>query len=85
MQWIQSFSWAVGKSMMPTALYLAYNRRMGILEDQLLLGRILNTLFALVVLGRGFEIDRVTKISHKFSIAKRLVKIFVSLFSKSKR
>ena len=42
--------------------FLVYNRGMGILEDQLLFGRVLNTLFALVVFGRGFEIDRVTKI-----------------------
>ena len=46
--------------------FLAYNRRVCVLENQLLLGRILNTLFALVVLGCSFEIDRVTKIFHSF-------------------
>ena len=49
--------------------FLAYNRGMGILEDQLFFGRILNTLFTLIVLGCGFEIDRVTKILYSIQYA----------------
>ena len=39
------------------------------LEDQLLFWRVLNTLLALIILGCGFEIDRVTKVFYSIQYA----------------